>query len=229
MSKPSTRTTAPASRAASQQKVKAPIAQHDAALLDLVEKCLEAERRRDAALDQFEAAELRGRRVPAPQDVIKTQYDVQSRLAVGLNIGRPYETEEIAVIRGWVRSTEKGASQNMADFLVYERACAILAAWADWKDDEKREAERSGMTKARGLDGETLDEHDALLAQLVRTRASTIDGVLAKARASRYLFDPPETVAEKIREGIRDFGVDCDVLILSMARDLIELAAAKAA
>jgi hypothetical protein len=35
-----------------------------------------------------------------------------------------------------------------------------------------------------------------------------------------------ETVAAKIREGVREFGVDCDVLILSMARDLIELAAA---
>lgn len=75
------------------------------------------------------------------------------------------------------------------------------------------------------LDGETLDEHAALLAQLVRTRASTVEGVLAKARASRYLFHPTETVAEKIREGVREFGVDCDVLILSMARDLIELAA----
>jgi hypothetical protein len=60
--------------------------------------------------------------VPAPDAVLKSQYDVQSRLAVGLNIGRSYEIEEIAVIRGWVRSAEKGASQNMADFLVYERA-----------------------------------------------------------------------------------------------------------
>ena len=197
--------------------------QLDTELLQLVDKCLEAERRSEASLDQLEAAELRSRPVPMPAALKKTERDIENRLCVG-EIGSPYGAEEIELLRAFVRASNRRQPKDIAAYRVQERAAEIVKAWADWNAEKENEERASGLDAANAQDIATHRERDTLLRQIAEMQALTIQGVLAKTRASRREFPLMEGIDATIADGLHEFGPDIDVMLLSIGRDLLALA-----
>jgi hypothetical protein len=86
------------------------------------------------------------------------------------------------------RAARADASWQPEESRAYFRGCEILDSWATWREEVEAEQTRSGLSEANKAFNDAGDEFDAVAAQLVDMPASTIDGVLAKATAIRYLF-----------------------------------------
>jgi hypothetical protein len=84
-----------------------------------------------------------------------------------------------------------------------------------------------GAEEAEALRIQTiaLDENQDIIMPIVWMRASSVDGVLAKARALRCAFPDDDGIAKMIAEALRvDGPFDPLPASLSLARDLLALA-----
>src|ERR1700722_5480061 len=71
---------------------------------------------------------------------------------------------------------------------MFVRGMEIIQAWVAWKEAVAKGEERSGMAAANAADAIASDRFDAIAAKLVMTPAATIEGVMAKARATANVF-----------------------------------------
>ncbi len=195
----------------------------DAALFALAEECIAASREHDKTLDRVEAAEKRHRPVPPPAPVLKTEKDARLGLYVGPSADEAYDREEIAAIRVFCRAQGVKPCGSSVETAAYFRGIEILDAWADWQEKVAREEERSGLAAATRADIDAAHKFDAVAGKLATTPASTVDGILAKTRATLSVFIGDDGIAKSIREGLRRYGPNDDDISMSLARDLIRL------
>jgi hypothetical protein len=79
--------------------------------------------------------------------------------------------------------------------------------------------------EAQRLQGIALDELRDLAMPVVWMKASTVDGLLAKARAMKFAFPEDGAIVERIEEGLKEEGpFDAEPMSFSLARDLLALA-----
>jgi hypothetical protein len=89
--------------------------------------------------------------------------------------------------------------------------------------DEAEEAE------ALRLQHIALDELRDLAVPMLWLRASTVDGLLAKAKAMRFSLPEDDAIRHRIEEGLKDEGpFDPNPMAMALARDLLALASAAA-
>jgi hypothetical protein len=197
----------------------------DAAIFELAERCTAATQRREAACDLLDEAEQRHREIEPPKALIKTAQDDQMGLFVGNSIGARYGHEEIAVIRVLGRNLSRRnitCADGMEVFRASGRCREILTAWSEWTERQKADEAVSGYAEAFRNERLADDELDSIASQLALTPASTVEGVVAKARALRFAFETAR-VAEYIEKKISEFGVCDEPISLSLAHDLLNL------
>jgi hypothetical protein len=99
-----------------------------------------------------------------------------------------------------------------------------LEAWAKWTAQKEAEDARSGFDAADRAFSVARDDLASVAAQLAVTRALTVDGLLAKARAFGQ-FSYIDNLAEILKQQIDESNaLDREVLALSLMRDVIMLA-----
>jgi hypothetical protein len=112
----------------------------------------------------------------------------------------------------------------------YQRGTEILSAWTNWKNAQRIEEERSGSAKAEAALDAVTDELDPLVDQIIRSRAVTLDGLIAKARAAVHCSPPgAAAIDERIEDSLHIFGSDEYSHAFGMARDLIAMASSRRA
>jgi hypothetical protein len=196
----------------------------DAALLSLVQQCVAAEETLDKHNDAMDQAERQQRGISPPSGVLRTEADFQTGLFVGRDgIGKPYDIDDIKLLRPLVRRKNREACSTVASFKEGQRADEILEQWRDWQDALATEDTKSGYRAASVARHAAADEHDRLLGELARMRPQTLDGALAKARAFQNSFGADDSLAEAVDEQIGKFGPDEEALALSLAGDLFRL------
>ena len=194
----------------------------DAALFALAQECSAAASERQKTVDHLNLVEAEYEPVPAPDTLTKTKRDAE----LGLYIGSgdwPYDEAEIAAIRVLCRTIGHSGNPTPQRCEAYKRSKEILAAWANWREAFKREEARSGMTAANRAYDAAADRFDDVAARLARIPAATIEGVLAKTKATLYVFADDIDLARKIWGDLHDYGPEQDAIATSLARDLIRL------
>jgi hypothetical protein len=198
----------------------------DAAIFALAEQCAAVAKRLEKSREAVDQAEERCKHIDTPKALYRTARDAARKLFVGEAIGY-YNREEIGQIRVlYRRLMREDVSIGADEFKTYDRCREIMETWADWNDRKGTEEARSGLTDALHKVRAISDEFDDVSAQLAKARASTIEGVLAKARGLRSAFREEEEIAEAIDTDLRRFGADDMIFGLSIARDLLALAEA---
>jgi hypothetical protein len=91
------------------------------------------------------------------------------------------------------------------------------------------EEERSGNAKAEAALDAVTDELEPLVNQIIRARAVTLDGLIAKARAAAHCFPGAAAIDERIEDSLHIFGSDEYSHAFGMARDLIAMASSRRA
>jgi hypothetical protein len=203
----------------------------DAAIFELAERCTAAWQRREAACDLLEEADQRHRAMEPPKALVKTAQDDEMGLFVGNGVGEMYGREEIEVIRVIGRNLSRrniACADGMEVFRASSRCREILTAWTEWTERQKAEEAVSGYDEASRNQGLAHDELDIIASQLAFTRASTVEGLVAKARALRFAFEIA-CVAKCIEKRISEFGVDDVSTSLSLAHDILNLKIEEAA
>jgi hypothetical protein len=196
----------------------------DAALIALVDKTMEAERHLLEMLEKRDAADERSTPIATPDAVIKTEEDANWRLFLGHGVGCPYHHDEIAALRVWRRAEGRKVVGERANFAASERAGKILDAWAAWQDARRREEERVGLDKAEGAYREAARAHQDLLVAVLKTKAATLDGVMAKLKAGAGWLPLEDGIEDEINNGLRLYGADEDTISFSIVRDLLAIA-----
>jgi hypothetical protein len=85
--------------------------------------------------------------------------------------------------------------------------------------------DQAAEDEALRLQGIAIDEFRDAALPLVWARATTVAGLLAKARAAKFFFPEDNWIVTAIQEAIRDNGIfEHEPMSLSLARDLIALA-----
>jgi hypothetical protein len=194
----------------------------DAALFALVEECIAAAAERDKGLDLIEHAENLHREVAIPPAVLRSERDLELRLYVGAAEGEPYGLAEIAAMRTFRRS--RNSEDTPESLRAFIRCGEILDAWADWQDALAREEERCGLDAARRTETVVADRFDEIAEKVVKTPAATIEGVIAKARASQHVMPDDHQMTVTMLDEMRRYGIDEDIFSKSLARDLLRLA-----
>ncbi len=119
----------------------------DAAIFALVEQGVTVVKELDEASAIVDQASERCRHVAPPPDILCTEEDRRLGLYVGNRAGAVYGREDIPVLRAFVR--RNAIMDGTTDIVAWKRACDILNALRDLKDENAREALKSGMTEAR--------------------------------------------------------------------------------
>jgi hypothetical protein len=193
-------------------------------LIALVNECAAAEAVLDKHNDAMDKAERQQRNVTPPQGIFRTESDFEMGLFAGRDgIGKPYDIDDIERLRPLVRRKDREPCSTIASFKEGERADAILEQWRDWRDAIATDEIKSGYRAASVARRVAADERDRLLGRLARIQPRTLDGVLAKARAFEGSFGAEDTLAKAIDEQIAKFGLDEEVLALSLAADLFRI------
>jgi hypothetical protein len=195
----------------------------DATLIALAERCVVAAKASAAAGETFDQAEVRYQSLETPRVIIRTEKDKTLGLYVGNRAGTPYVREDVPVLRALVRANsilESGCSESIE---VWTRAKQILDALRDLKEEEAREGVESGLSEARRCYYAAQDAYEGLAEGLAKMPATTIEGVLAKARLMRHVFLNVDFGAT-LQEGLRRMGPDQEAFAMSLARDLFSLA-----
>ena len=198
----------------------------DADLFTLAEKIVKADKLREQALDMLETAEERLVAVKTPAALVRTEEDGKMRLFIGNGVGDAYDREEIEAIGVLYRRLCREMA-NGGNIRTLKRCEEILEAWKNWNERKRLEEARSGFAAARRADVETEEAYEGVASLLIRTRALTVEGLFAKARAFASIRVIPDAtkLTESIREGLNMFGVgDENSLALSLVRDVLTLA-----
>jgi hypothetical protein len=118
-----------------------------------------------------------------------------------------------------------------ADILALAERCEAAARRAGVASDAYAVAEfasphnQAEEDEALRLQGVALDEFRDASLSLIWARASTIGGLIAKARAAKFAFPEDNWIVTAIQEAIRDNGIfEHEPMSLSLARDLIAIA-----
>jgi hypothetical protein len=118
-----------------------------------------------------------------------------------------------------------------ADILALAERCEAAARRAGVASDAYAVAEfasphnQAAEDEAERLQHIALDEYRDAALSLVWARATTVAGLLAKARAAKFSFPEDDWIVTAIQEAIRDNGIfEHEPMSLSLARDLIALA-----
>jgi hypothetical protein len=194
----------------------------DAALFALAEECAVAFREREKVTDHLNAVEAEFEPVPAPAAIKKTKRDFELGLYLG-NANFDYDKSEIAAIRTLCRTICHRPSPSELDLERFRRCKEVIGAWTAWQDAFTREKERSGVAAANRAWDEATDKSDDIAERLARMPAATIEGVLAKARATQYAFIGDAALGAKVREDLHLYGPEQEAFATSFARDLIRI------
>jgi hypothetical protein len=214
-------------RADARPKTKA--AHPDAEIFTLAEQVEVARKLYDEAIEAEEKADDRCRHLPTPPVIIRTKNDMELGLFVGNRVGTSYGRDDVPALRALLRA--HSIFGNNRDGEVWLRTTAILDALRNLKEEDAREGWTSGMTEAKRRHDVANDAYEDLVGRLVKKQAATIEGALAKARSMRRsLFcDDEESSTEnfnaKLKYALDRLGPDGDACALSLARDLVHLAA----
>jgi hypothetical protein len=145
---------------------------------------------------------------------------------MGLFAGKPggtYEREDIDQLRILYRRL--GRSERYGGFAQMKRCEEIVQAWVDWRERKDADEAQSGLLEARRAQGAAQEEFIGLASVLAQTRATTVDGLIAKARGLQSVFTDDENITKTINRDMRLFGVfDDDTMALVIARDVLALA-----
>jgi hypothetical protein len=197
---------------------------NDATLIALVNECIAAEAELDKRNDAMDKAECQQRGISPPHAVLRTEADFQLGLFAGRDgIGKPYDIDDIKLLRPLVRRKNRETCSTIASFKEGQRADDILEQWRDWQDAIATEETESGYRAASAARHAAADEHDRLLGKLARMLPLTFADVLAKARAFQNSFGVDDSLARDVDDQIDKFGPDEEALALSLAADLFRL------
>jgi hypothetical protein len=201
----------------------------DAEIFALAEQVEAARKLHYEAMDALETAEDHCRHLEDPPVIIRTENDMRLGLFVGNRVGTAYSREDVPALRALARA--HSVLGNGADGKVWLRATAILDALRDLNKEDMREGWTAGLVRAREGCRVAGDAYEEIGGRLAKIQATTIEGVFAKARAMRpsLLGDDEESSEEsfdaKLQKALNHFGPDGDACALSLARDLVHLAA----
>ena len=216
MSKPTVSATGAAMPAESQA------ADHpDAALFAMAEECSAAASECEKAIDYLNLVEAEYEPVPAPDAIMKTKRDAELGLYIGSG-DRSYGESGIAAIRVLCRTIAHGHPTPQS-CEAYKRSKEILEAWTAWREAFTREEERSGIAAANRAYDVAANRFDEIAERLARTPAASLEGVLAKTRATLHVFIDDLALARKIWDDLHIHGPEHDAIATSLARDLIRL------
>jgi hypothetical protein len=194
----------------------------DAALFAMAEECSAAASECEKAIDHLNLVEAEYKPVPAPDAIMKTKRDAE----LGLYLGSgdwSYGESEIAAIRVLCRTIGHSGHPTPQSCEAYKRSKEILEAWTAWREAFTREEERSGIAAANRAYDVAADRFDEIAERLARTPAASIEGVLAKTRATLHVFIDDLALARKIWDDLHIHGHEHDAIATSLARDLIRL------
>jgi hypothetical protein len=112
---------------------------NDAALIALVNECIAAETALDKQNEAMDEAERQQRDIATPKGIFRTESDLQMGLFAGRDgIGKPYDLEDIELLRPLVRRKNREACSTVASFKEGQRADDILEQWRDWRTPSPR-------------------------------------------------------------------------------------------
>jgi hypothetical protein len=120
-------------------------------------------------------------------------------------------------------------TQTDADLIALVERCEAAAKRYGLASDAFAKAEfasphnEAEEAEAERVQSIALDELRDLGVSLARMQASTVDGLLAKAKALKFAFPTDDALAERLEEGLMDDAFDADPISLSLARDLLVL------
>lgn len=203
----------------------------DSAIFALAKECAAAAKMVDEAMIAFDQADRRCRYIANPPVIIRTEKDKQLGLYVGNRAGSAYGDADVPALRALVRACVIVDNRSrVEESQAWERASEILAALRDLKDEEAREGFDSGLTEAKRSFHQAQDAFDELAERLAKMAAATMEGAFAKARVMRRAFlaegaDFGERFTDNLCQHMRKLGPDDEAFAMSLARDLIQLAA----
>jgi hypothetical protein len=187
----------------------------DAPLIALAAMCETAAQRFKAASDEYARAEF-----AVVHDGVR-------------DIAEVLGTSKSQVARDVPNGTIEQAKSSEPDVVSVPNgtvidAVAALSATDDVRKAANKKARKAGAKESKEalrIQNITLDELWDILMPTVWMRASSVDGLLAKARALRSAFPDDTAIAEMIAEALRvDGPFEPLPASLSLARDLLALA-----
>jgi hypothetical protein len=182
-------------------------------------------------------------RLPRPAALVRTDEDAGLRLCDLSKVGEEYNVSEIEGFREGPLSRydyrrlikTDGTSSDDAHILervisspaAQTRGQEIVAVYDEWVAAREEAKKASGAEEDEAAFHEALDVEDAALWDVTATPANTLAGALAKARAAdSHLRKAREaTLDSMLEDGQFDIHGPVDLLLVSIAHDLVRLSA----
>jgi hypothetical protein len=154
------------------------------------------------------------------------------RTVLGALVSVPALALPVGSMSAATSTAPEAAAHPDADLFALAERCEAAAKRAAVAADAYAVAEfasphnEAEEAEALRLQGIALDELEDLATQVVWTRALTVDGLLAKARAMKKVaFLEDGEIVTRIEKGLREEGPwDADPMAMALARDLLVLA-----
>jgi hypothetical protein len=215
----------------------------DAELFDLIRIWQEKAALTAVASRAHDETEELEYRVPRPAALVRTAEDARLCLCDAAKVGEEYNLSEVEGFRQGpltrydYRRMIKPDGTTSDDAHVLERVVLspaaqtrgqeIVAAYDEWVVAREAAKEASGAEAAEAAFHQAVDVEDAALWGVTSTPAETIAGVIAKARAAdRHLSKGCEaTFASMLEDGHFDICGPVDLLLVSIAHNLVRLSA----
>jgi hypothetical protein len=215
----------------------------DAELFDLIRDWDEKAARTAVASRLFEEIDEEQFYPPKPAALAATDEDVELRLCAAAKVKGGYGTDDIARFRDTPITRydyrrlvgADGVQSDDAHILervklspaAQTRGKEIVASYDGWVAAREEAEKASGNAGAEKVFHEAVDIEDEALWQVTATPSNSIAGVVAKARAAdRHLRKGCEaTLDSMIEDGRFDICGPVDLLLVSIARDLVRLSA----
>ena len=214
----------------------------DAELFDLIRVWHEKAALTAAASRLHDQADELEYRVPAPTALVRTDEDATLCLCDVAKVGESYNLSEIEGFRHGplsrydYRRLIKPDGVPSDDAHVLERVILspaaqargqeLVAVYDTWVAAREEAKIASGSAAATEAFHRAMDVEDAALWDVTAMPANTLAGVVAKARAAdRHLRKGREaTLDSMLEDGRFDIGGPVDLLLVSIAHDLLRLA-----
>jgi hypothetical protein len=215
----------------------------DAELFDLIRDWDEKATRTAEASRLFGEIDEEQFYPPKPAALAATDEDVELRLCTAAKVKGGYGTDDIArfrdtpITRYDYRRLVGADGVESDDAHILERVTLspaaqtrgkeIVAAYDGWVAAREEAEKASGNAAAEKVFHEAVDIEDEALWQVTATPANSMAGVIAKARAAdRHLRKGREaTLDSMIENGEFDINGPVDLLLVSIAHDLVRLSA----
>lgn len=189
----------------------------------------------DEALTRFKSMES-----VFPAALIKTERDAELSLCGPFNVCQEYDLEfierfqskpRVRPVHRKPRPGEGGREWGAHDLIVERepwpeaqaRADEIVATWKKYLADDAAACDASGYSAADDAHWDTVSRMTRLEARIAQTTATTLDGLLVKARVAAAAVDTVGGVSAEIDAMIGRRDAPSDYLALSVVRDLIAM------